>query len=79
RTLDAAHERERAAADGAAEIRKTIATQTIRAYDLTETARRTFLSLDSSVAAAEENLRVQELSFREGEATSAAVIDAQAA
>ena len=79
RTLDAAHERERAAADSAVEIRKTIATQTIRAYDLTETARRTFLSLDSSVAAAEENLRVQELSFREGEATSAAVIDAQAA
>ena len=79
RTLDAAHERERAAADSAAEIRKTIATQTIRAYDLTETARRTFLSLDSSVAAAEENLRVQALSFREGEATSAAVIDAQAA
>ena len=79
RTLDAAHERERAAADSAVEIRKTIATQTIRAYDLTETARRTFLSLDSSVAAAEGNLRVQELSFREGEATSAAVIDAQAA
>ncbi len=79
RTLDAAHEHERAAADAAAEIRKTIATETIRAYDLTETARRTFLSLHSSVAAAEENLRVQELSFREGEATSAAVIDAQAA
>lgn len=79
KTLDAAHERERAAADAAAEIRKTIASDTIRAYDLTETARRTFLSLDSSVAAAEENLRVQELSFREGETTSAAVIDAHAA
>jgi outer membrane protein TolC len=79
RTLDAAHERERAAADAAAETRKTIATETIRAYDLVETGRRTFLSLDSSVAAAEENLRVQELSFREGEATSSAVIDAQAA
>lgn len=79
KTLDAAHERERAAADAAAVVRKSIASDTIRAYDLTETARRTFLSLDSSVAAAEENLRVQELSFREGEATSAAVIDAQAA
>ncbi|MEG3175934.1 TolC family protein [Sphingomonas sp. RB3P16] len=79
RTLDAAHERERAAADAAAEVRKTIATETIRAYDLAETARQTFLSLDSSVAAAEENLRVQQLSFREGEATSATVIDAQAA
>ena len=79
KTLDAAHERERAAADAAAEIRKTISSETIRAYDLTETARRTFLSLDSSAAAAEENLRVQELSFREGEATSASAIDAQAA
>lgn len=79
RTLDAAHEHERAAADAAAEIRKTIAGETVRAYDLVEIARRSFLSLDSSIAAATENLRVQELSFREGEASSAAVIDAQAA
>ncbi len=79
RTLEAARERERAAADSAAEMRKTIASETIRAYDLADTARRTFLSLDSSIAAADENLRVQQLSFREGEAASSAVIDAQAA
>jgi len=79
KTVDAAREHEMATADAAREARKAIVTETVRAYDLVETARRSFLLLDSSIAAAEENLRVQEVSFREGEATTAAVIDAHSA
>lgn len=72
--------RERAAAAGAAVTvaRKTAATEIGDAWALAETARRSFLSLDSSVSAARENMRVAELAYREGEGTAAAVIDAQA-
>lgn len=48
-----------------------------RAFNQVDLARRQFLSLDSSLEAARENLRVQEISFREGEGTAAAVIDAR--
>lgn len=79
KTLDAAREHARAAADAAADVRKTLTTETVRAYDLVETARRSFLLLDSNIAAAQENLRVQQISFREGEASGAAVTEAIAA
>ena len=46
---------------------------------LVENARRAFLSMDSSLAAAAENLRVNEIAFREGEGTAAQVTDAQTA
>lgn len=77
--LNAARARERAAEDTARDTRKTIETETSRAYDLVETARRSFLSLESSIAAATENLRVHELAFREGEGTAAELLDAQSA
>lgn len=48
-----------------------------RAYNQVELARRQFLTMDSSLEAAQENLRVQEIGFREGEATASAVIDAR--
>lgn len=48
-----------------------------RAYNQVELERRQFLSMDSSLEAARENLRVQEVGFREGEATAASVIDAR--
>ena len=48
-----------------------------RAYNDLETARSRFLLLESTIAHAEENVRLQELSFREGEATSLDVIDAR--
>lgn len=79
RSLNAARERRQAADDAARDARKTIAIETNRAYNLVETARRSFLSLDSSLAAANENLRVQEVAFREGEGTAAALIDARTA
>lgn len=48
-----------------------------RAYNQTDLARRQFLSLQSSLTAAEENLRVQEIAFREGETTASVVIEAR--
>lgn len=46
---------------------------------LVEHAQRAFLSMDSSLAAASENLRTKEIAFREGEGTAAQVTDAQSA
>ena len=48
------------------------------AWALAETARSSFLSLDSSLAAVRENMRVAEIGYREGVGTAAAVIDARA-
>jgi outer membrane protein TolC len=79
RTLNAAREREQAAAQTERETRKLVAMETSRAWDLVDTARQSFLLLDGNIKAAEENLRVQDISFREGEGTVADVIDAQAA
>jgi outer membrane protein TolC len=78
KSLDAAREQERAAADAAAQARKDVANEIVRAWNLVETARRSFLLLDSNLAAARENLRVQRVSFFEGEAPSSALVDAEA-
>lgn len=77
KSVAAAREHEQAAAELAAEARQSTETETSRSYDLVETARRNFLLLDSSIAAAEENVRVQTVAFREGEAAISSVIDAQ--
>lgn len=79
RTEDAARAQAAAAADGAAEARRVAISATARAHDLAEGARRSFLLLDSSLAAARENLRVQDVSYREGEATATTLLAAQAA
>ena len=79
KTLDAAHERERAAADAAAQSRKDVTGEIVRAWNMVEMARRSFLLLDSNLAAARENLRVQRLSFAEGEAPSSSIVDAESA
>lgn len=47
------------------------------AWNALETARQQFLLLDSGIEQARENLRLQELSFREGQSTSLDVIDAR--
>ncbi|WP_395327714.1 TolC family protein [Novosphingobium sp. BL-8H] len=78
-TLDAARARQRSAAQSADDTRKTIEIETSRAYNLVETARRSFLLLDSNIKAAEENLRVHEVGFREGEDTASQLIDARTA
>jgi len=73
----AARERQRAAEATERQTRVDLRTSVVRAHDLVETARRQFLELDSSIAAATESLRVEELSFREGEATTTEVVDAR--
>lgn len=78
KSLDAAREQERAAADAAVQARKDVAGEIVRAWNLVEAARRSFLLLDSNLAAARENLRVQQLSFAEGEAPSSSLVDARA-
>ena len=79
RTEDAARAQAAAAADTAAEARRIATSATIRAYNLVEGARRSFVLLDSSIVAARENVRVQSVAFREGEGTATPVIAAQAA
>ncbi len=78
-SVAAAREQEAAAAETARGARQTSRAATLRAWNLVESARRSFVSLDSSLAAAAENLRVQQISFREGEGTVTAVTGAEAA
>jgi len=59
------------------EVREGLETAVAKAWNDLETARQTFLLLESSIARAEENVRLQDLSFREGQATSLDVIDAR--
>lgn len=73
----AARARLRGAEEAGAQVRNDIRTLTLRAWTEVETARKVFLTYNTDIAAAQENLRVQELSFKEGEATAAAVIDAR--
>jgi outer membrane protein TolC len=71
--------REQAAQVDAAlgDLARRIALGVTRASNDLATARSHFLLLESTIAQAEENVRLQELSFREGEATSLDVIDAR--
>ncbi len=78
-SLAAARAQEGAAADAAREARKQATSATFRAWNMMEAARRSFILLDSSMAAANENLRVQRISYSEGEATVTAVLGAEAA
>ncbi|QXL85388.1 TolC family protein [Comamonas sp. NLF-1-9] len=48
-----------------------------QSWQVTEAARREYLSLASSIASASESLRVQEVSFREGVGTMSELIDAR--
>ena len=59
------------------DVRQRLETAVAKAWNELETARLTFLLLESSIASAEENVRLQDLSFREGQATSLDVIDAR--
>lgn len=77
RMVSAARARSQAAEQLERQARDEVRILIIRTYNLVELSRRQFLSLDSSLEAAFENLRVQDLSFREGEAPASAVIDAR--
>ena len=75
--VQAARATQAAAEAGMRQARVDLATATTRAYNDLDTARSQYLLLDSSLAAVRENLRLQQLSFREELATSLDVIDAQ--
>jgi len=77
RMLGAARAQAAAAGEVERQARDDARLLVTRAYNQVELARRQFLSMDSSLEAARENLRVQEVGFREGEATAASVIDAR--
>ena len=67
-------------ADAAMEQAGTdIETVIVRSYQGVETSRKQFLLLATNIEAAEENVRVHALGFREGQANATELIDAQVA
>lgn len=77
--LSAAREQETQVDASLREVARQIQLGVTRAWNDLDAARGNFLLLESAIAQAEENVRLQELSFREGEATSLDVIDARLA
>lgn len=75
--VEAARATEEQARAGVREGRTQIEIGVTKAWNDVEAARRRYLLLDTSIASSEENLRLQSLSYREQQATSLDVIDAQ--
>ncbi len=77
RHIAAAREQQLQAEAGLREAKNQLSMGVSKFYNELESARQQFLLLDSSIAMAKESLRLQELSFREGQVTSLDVIDAR--
>jgi len=77
RQIAAALEQQFQTEAGLREARNQITIGVGKTYNDLESARQQFMLLDSSIALARENLRLQERSFREGQVTSLDVIDAR--
>lgn len=77
RQIAAARAQQFQAEAGLREVRNQITIGVSKAYNDLLSARQQYLLLDSSLELARESLRLQELSFREGQVTSLDVIDAQ--
>ena len=75
--VEAARETVAQADAGLREARTQLEIGVTKAWNEVEAARRRFLLLDSAQASAAENVRLQTLSYREQQATSLDVIDAQ--
>ncbi|WMJ71496.1 TolC family protein [Stenotrophomonas sp. 24(2023)] len=75
--ISAARAQQEQAEAGLREAGNQVALGVRKAWNELETARHQFVLLDSSIEQARENLRLQELAFREGQATSLDVIDAR--
>jgi outer membrane protein TolC len=76
-SIAAAQERSAQIGAGTREAVTQLQTQFTVARNRLETAQRQFVLLASSTSLAEENLRLQDIAFREGQATSVDVIDAR--
>jgi len=76
-TLSAAQNRAEAATHAVAEAKRAQSMLVTRAHAETEAARKNFELLGTNIAAAEENLHLQSLSFREGLEPASALIDAR--
>lgn len=79
RQISAARDQQAQAEAGLREAKNQLVIGVTQAWNAVETARQQYALLESSIAQAKENLRLQQLSFREGRATSLDVIDAQMA
>ncbi|NLG60235.1 MAG: TolC family protein [Gammaproteobacteria bacterium] len=77
RRIGAARAQQAQAQAALREAENRISIGVAQAWSALETARQQFLLLDSSIEQSRENLRLQELSFREGQSTSLDVIDAR--
>ena len=75
--VDAARATAEQARAGLREGRTQIEIGVTKAWNDVEAARKRYLLLDTSLASSIENLRLQTLSYREQQATSLDVIDAQ--
>ena len=62
---------------GLREARTQLDIGVTKAWNDVEAARKRFLLLDSALVSADENVRLQTLSYREQQATSLDVVDAQ--
>lgn len=77
RRIGAARAQQAQAQAALREARNRISIGVAGAWNALETARQQYLLLDSGIEQAREHLRLQELSFREGQSTSLDVIDAR--
>lgn len=77
RRISAARAQHSQALAGLREAENRIAMGVAQAWSAMDSARQQFLQLDSNLAHAEEHLRLQALSYREGQSTSLDVIDAR--
>ncbi|WP_175545162.1 TolC family protein [Variovorax sp. OV329] len=75
----AARAREQQAGAAMDQACNDIETLIIRSHQGVETSRRQFMLLNTNIVAANENVRVHTLGFREGQANATEVIDAQVA
>ena len=77
RRISAARAQQDQAQAALREAQNRVAIGVAQAWNALETARQQYLLQDSSIGHARENLRLQELSIREGQSTSLDVIDAR--
>ncbi|KAF1055532.1 MAG: hypothetical protein GAK43_00327 [Stenotrophomonas maltophilia] len=75
--ISAARAQQEQAEAGLREAGNQVALGVRKAWNELESARQQYLLLDSGIEQTRENLRLQELAFREGQATSLDVIDAR--